>query len=295
MGQGTVHDMSTPEGMSPPQMRPLWTLHEKLARDFGAALSSLLRTAVDVTLKGVDQVTYGQFVYNLESPSCFHVLKAEPWDDRLMLDIEPSILHPMIDRLLGGAAEDEPPRRPLTDIEWCLAARIVRVFLEECRSAWRPVVDLKFDVLQVESNPRLLRILPADELVVLVGFEVAIGELRGMVRFCLPCRALERLGDRLLPEHPVPINQPGSDPLAAIRVTLAETQISARELADLRVGDIIATETAADSLASVSIEGATKFRAKPGTYQGRKAIRLTETIENPKGDGKEENEEGNAR
>ena len=68
-----------------------------------------------------------------------------------------------------------------------------------------------------------------------------------------------------------------------MRVTLAETQIAAGELADLRVGDIIATETAADSPAIVSIEGAAKFRAKPGTYQGRKAVRLTEAMENDEG------------
>ena len=62
-------------------------------------------------------------------------------------------------------------------------------------------------------------------------------------------------------------------------VTLAETQITAAELADLRVGDIIATETAADSPAMVSIEGVAKFRAKPGAYQGSRAVRLTEPIE----------------
>ena len=63
-----------------------------------------------------------------------------------------------------------------------------------------------------------------------------------------------------------------------MKVTLAETQISAGELADLRVGDIIATETAAEGPAIVSIEGTAKFRAKPGVFQGRKAVRLTERM-----------------
>ena len=66
-----------------------------------------------------------------------------------------------------------------------------------------------------------------------------------------------------------------------MEVTLAETQIAGDELADLRVGDIIATETAADSPAIVSIEGAARFRAKPGVYQGRKAVCITEPIEAP--------------
>ena len=151
---------------------------------------------------------------------------------------------------------------------------------------------LKLDVLQVESNPRLLRILPADELVILLGFEVSLGDLQGMIRLCLPCRAIERLGDQLLPDNVTPINHSVPGSVAAVRVTLAETQISAGELADLRVGDIIATETAAESPAIVSIEGAAKFCAKPGTYQGRKAVRLTEAVENARGEGREERGEG---
>jgi flagellar motor switch protein FliM len=215
----------------------------------------------------------------LETPACFHLLKADPLGERLMLDIEPAILYPMIDRLLGGGREEEPPpNRPLTEIELCLAARIVRLFLQECCHAWQDVADLKLDVLQVESNPRLLRILPADEMVILSGFEVAIGELRGLVRFCMPCRVIERIGDKLLLENLAGSSRCMSDSIAEVRVMLAETQITAGELADLRVGDIIATETDVNSPALVSIDGEGRFHAKPGAYQGRKAVCLADAI-----------------
>ena len=69
-----------------------------------------------------------------------------------------------------------------------------------------------------------------------------------------------------------------------VEITLAETPVDAEALADLRVGDIIATETAADSPVIVSIDGAARFLGKPGTYQGRKAVRLTEAIEPPSPD-----------
>lgn len=268
------------QSVGPQQLRRLRSMHASLARDFGTALSALLRSPVAVSLTGVEQLTYGQFVFNLETPACFHLLKADPLGERLMLDIEPSILYPMIDRLLGGGREeDPPPNRPLTDIELCLAARIVRLFLQECCHAWQDVVDLKLDVLQVENNPRLLRILPADEMVILSGFEVAIGELRGLARFCVPCRAIERIGDKLVLNDFARNDRYMSDSMADVRVTLAETQITAGELAELRVGDIIATETAVNSPALVSIDGECRFHAKPGAYQGRKAVCLADSIE----------------
>ena len=67
-----------------------------------------------------------------------------------------------------------------------------------------------------------------------------------------------------------------------MRITLAETPIAAAELADLRVGDIIATETAAGSPAVVSIDDVAQFRAKAGVCQGRKAVRITEAVESPR-------------
>lgn len=267
-------------GVGSHHMRRLRMMHANLARDFGAALSTLLRSPVTVSLTGVEQLTYGQFVYNLETPACFYLLKADPLGERLMLDIEPSILYPMIDRLLGGGREEEPPpNRPLTEIELCLAARVVRRFLQECCRAWQDMVELKLDVLQVESNPRLLRILPAEEMVVLSGFEVAIGELRGLVRFCVPSRVIEQIGDKLVPDDLARNDRSVSDTIAELRVMLAATQITAAELADLRVGDIIATETDVNTPAILSIDGEDRFRAKPGAYQGRKAVCLAEAIE----------------
>jgi flagellar motor switch protein FliM len=314
MGQGPAYDFSSPECLGPRQLQWLRTLHEGLARDFGVALSALLRTPVDVSLAGVDHRTYGEFLDHLDTPACFYVLKAAALDERLMLEIEPSILYPMIDRLLGGGGKGDrsdwpatnasrrcppaanrpcsarcpsvpgltqtkpvpfsSPGRPLSKIEVRLAARIARLFLAELHRAWKDTFDLKLDIMQVESNPRLLRVLPSDEMVVLVGFELTLADLRGMMRLCLPCRAIQRIGDGGKGDR--------SNALVEVEVTLAETQIAAAELADLRIGDIITTETAVGSPAVLSIAGdGQKFHAKPGVYQGRKAVCITEPIKPP--------------
>ena len=139
------------------------------------------------------------------------------------------------------------------------------------------MLDLKLDILQVESNPRLLRVLPSDEMVVVVGFQLTLGDLQGMMRLCLPCRAMQRIGGG---QHQAQ-SQSDGEGLVEVAVTLATTPIAADQLESLRVGDIIATETAVGSPAVVSIAGEPKFHAQPGVYQGRKVARLTEAIEPP--------------
>ena len=88
-------------------MRALQSLHEGFARNFGASLSALLRTIVESKLISVDQLTYSEFVYSLEIPTCFNLLRPTPLDGNWILDLSPSILYPIIDRMLGGTASAE--------------------------------------------------------------------------------------------------------------------------------------------------------------------------------------------
>ncbi len=105
----TPYDFKRRERVGKEQMRALQTLHEGFGRNFGAALSGLLRSIVEMKLTSVDQLTYSEFVFSLENPTCFNLLRADPLEGNLILDINPSILYPIIDRLLGGGRKDERP------------------------------------------------------------------------------------------------------------------------------------------------------------------------------------------
>ncbi len=294
--------------VAPHLLRRLRAVHDGLARDLGPAFSALLRTPCTVAVARLEEATYGQLLADIESPACFYLLKAEPFNaertktvpngqnglegvshtselspltsERLMLDIEPALLHSMIDRLLGGSGVEPAPGRPMTEIELSVATRVVRRFLERCAGAWKGSLDLNPEVLQAESNPRLLRVLPADETLFIISFEVDIGDVRGLMRLCLPTRTIERVADRLRVDGPRPAT-PAADGTLEVAVTLAKTPISERELDDLRVGDIIMTETPATSPAVVSLADIETYRGKPGLYQGRKAVVILEELGGP--------------
>ena len=291
----TLYDFKRPERVGKEQMRALQTLHEGFGRNFGAAMSALLRTIVEVKLTSVDQLTYGEFVFSLENPTCFNLLKAEPLEGNLILDINPSILYPIIDRLLGGGREGGAiTRRPLTEIELRLVSRITGLFLEELRRAWENVLDLHFEVVRVESNPQLVQIVPPNEVVVLVSFELSLREFRGMVNLCIPYNSIERIGGKLsannwaaygrrqaTPESIEHISRTVRSSLVQMHVRLAKTHISTEELFGLRVGDIISTEKDIHSPLVVSVEGIPKFRAFPGALKGHKAVRIHDIIADP--------------
>jgi flagellar motor switch protein FliM len=286
------YDFKRPERVGKEQMRSLQTMHEGFGRNFGAALSALLRTIVELKLTSVDQLTYSEFVFSLENPTCFNLINAPPLEGQLILDINLSLLFPIIDRLLGGGSDPGTVvRRPLTEIEMRLVSRITDLFCAEMKHAWENVLDLNLSIDRVESNPQLVQIVPPNEVVVLISFELSLGEARGMMNFCIPFNAIERIATRLsanswvsygkkmaTPENIKRISGQLSNALVEVVVDLAETNISTSDLIGLRVGDIIATEKDVERPLVVSVEGRPKFHAKAGAFKGHKAIQVVGTI-----------------
>lgn len=286
------YDFKRPERVGKEQMRALQSLHEGFGRNFGAELSALLRSIVEVKLTSVDQLTYSEFIFSLENPTCFNLLRAEPLEGYLILDINPSILYPIIDRLLGGGKESGAiARRPLTEIELRLMSRITQLFLNELRHSWENVLPLKLSVDRVESNPQLVQIVPPNEVVILISFELVLGEIRGMMNMCIPFNSIERISGKLssnnwatygkstsTPESAQQISRRIDRSIVDIVVTLAESKISTDDLLGLRVGDIITTDKDVREPLDVAVQGMTKFHAAAGALKGKKAVQIESVL-----------------
>lgn len=288
--QISVYDFKRPERVSKEQMRAFQALHEGFSREFGAALSGMLRAIVEVKLISVDQLTYSEFVFSLENPTCFNLLESKGLEGHLILDLSPSIIFPIVDRLLGGGKESIPsiPSRPLTEIELQLVSRITLLVINGLENAWHNVCNLGLKVTQIESNPQLVQIVPPNEVIVLVSFEITMGEVRGIMNLCIPFNTIEPLSGKLSSDTWSAYQKKGLDPKqrviledglskAAVKmiVNLAHTRLTARDLAHLAVGDVIMTEHPKEDGLEVVVEGCPMFMAKPGAVKGKKAIRVT--------------------
>jgi len=295
-GHVTIYDFKRPERVSKEQMRSFHALHEGFSREFGAALSGMVRSIVEVKLVSVDQLTYSEFVFSLENPTCFNLLRAEPLDGHIILDINPSIIFPMIDRLLGGGRSPQQtvPRRPLTEIELRLLSRLTDLVINGLKVAWSNVCELKLRVTQVESNPQLVQIVPPNEVVVLISFELSMGESRGIMNLCIPYNTIEPLAGKLAANSWTSYTQKQADPRQVVNletglssaavemvVYLASTRLTASEVVHLAVGDVICTENSKQQALTVCVEGRPKFEGFAGLIKGHKAVRVGKSIVTP--------------
>ncbi len=293
----SIYDFKRPERVSKEQMRAFHALHDGFVRELGAALSGMLRTIVETRLVNVEQLTYSEFVFGLETPTCFNLLRSDGLDGDMILVLTPSIIFPVVDRLLGGGREPrlDFPRRPLTEIELRLVSRITGLALRGLESAWANICDLKLRVNQVESNPQLVQIVPPNEVVVLISFELIMGETRGLMSLCIPFNTIEPLAGKLSTGSWTAYKRRKTDPVQQLNlqtgiaqasvemvVNLASASLKARDVMDLAVGDVIQTGRDVSRGAEVLIEGEPAFSASPGAWKGQKAIRIASVLERPR-------------
>jgi flagellar motor switch protein FliM len=284
-----TYDFKRPERVSKDQMRALEGLHEGFGRNFGAALSGFLRTIVEVNVAHIEQLTYSEFTHSLPNPTCFNLLKIAQLDGQMCLEISPLIVYPIIDRLLGGSSgELFIPQRPLTQIEQRLVSRITDRATQQLSEAWGHLTPTTFTVSDFESNPQLVQIVPPNETVVVIGFEVKMGNRAGTMSLCIPYNTIEPILSKLAAQNWFSYQKKDasggllkslttnvSSAPVEMRALLGSTTMTMRDLVSLGVGDVITTEKAQSRDVTIQVEGRNKFTAAIGQFRGKRAVRIT--------------------
>ena len=292
--QVTLYDFRRPNRVSKEQLRAFKGIHDKMARNLSSQISSIMRSIVEIQLHSVDQMTYGEFLMSLPSPTSFNVFSMKPLDGTGVLEINPSIAFPMLDRLLGGKGEPYGNSRELSDIEMNLLDTILRQIMQNLKEAWAPVAEIFPSIDVKETSPNVVQIVAQNEIVIMVVMEISIGYSSGMMNICYPVISLEavlsRLGSRELMFSETSSKKSRNRELqaliggAAVQVSaiLGGTDLTLKEILDLKIDDVIRLDRAANDTVVIDIDGREKYVASIGLQRYRKSVRIKEVIRTEK-------------
>ncbi len=285
------YDFLHPARVNKDQLRTLEGLHDNFARLLASSLSGIMRAVVDVDTAFVDQTTYGEFIRSLAKPSCSYQFTLGPTGGQAIVDVAPPLAFALIDRVFGGTGSAEgQATRPLTPVEIAQVNVMAKRLFEDLEATWRAILPVEVTDIQLETDPEFMQVTAANEIVVLLAFEVNTPSACGLVSLCYPFFTLEsilpRLGQRgnwRALEH----NQEerllanrfrlGAMPLEAT-VELGRTRLSLAEIQDLRVGDVVRLPVRLDDPINISFGGKPKLLAHPfATADGRLCAKVVGT------------------
>jgi flagellar motor switch protein FliM len=185
--QAVRFDFRRPDRIPKSQVRAIHLLHDTFVRNLVSSLSAYLRSYLAVNLVSVEQLSYAEFLDGLPSPTCMVSLGLKPYDGQGVLELNPSLVFPILEMLLGGTGKTTINiQRDITEIEQKLLDGLLRIILQDLREAWKVVTAVDFTVAAMETEPQLLHILAPNEAVVAIAVEVRIGETVGMMNIAMP-------------------------------------------------------------------------------------------------------------
>jgi flagellar motor switch protein FliM len=210
------------------------------------------------------------------------------------LELNPTVAFSMVDRMLGGTGESDSPNRPLTEIEQNVVDSVVNLLLDNLTEKWRAVTNVQFKIHGRETRPQMLQVMGPNETVILMVFDVRVGDARGMLNLCIPAAAIEAVGETFAQGWNRPRRQPTAEETAFLssnlgRIPLAitaeiATTLSARDMIELEPGDILSLGRACDQPLNVHVAGLPAFVGHLTQRNGSLAISVQPlTADSPEG------------
>lgn len=288
----TPYDFRRPIQLSREHQRTLQLGFDGFARQVTTVFTSSLRTVCTVTLAGIEQRTYAEYVDGLGASTYMTLFSADPMPGIGVLEMPLFATMSCIDHMLGGPGSDEQPDRPLTEIEDGVIRGLVERMLGEMRYSLDGIVALEPAVTGIEYSPQFAQVASAADVMVVVRLELRIGEQVHQMTVCLPFSGLlphlanangaGAMSDRermqraqsavLLQEqfHQVPV---------AVAVRFRPIEMDPKSLADLEPGSVIRLHHPASAPLDVAVDGNTFAHATPGTRGQRLAALIVTTPE----------------
>jgi flagellar motor switch protein FliM len=288
-----IYDFKRPDKFSKEQIRTISIMHETFARLTTNALSANLRSMVHVHVASVDQLTYEEFIRSIPTPTTLAVINMDPLKGNAILEIDPAITFSIIERLFGGTGETTKSQHELTDIEAAVMEGMIVRILGNMREAWAQVIDLRPRLGQIETNPQFAQIVPPTDMVVLVTLETKVGEVEGMMNFCIPYLTIEPIIGKLSAqfwyssarraatnENLNTLKEKLSTVDVAIVAEIGRINIPIKDVLSLRVGDVVRLyNVRVGDTFSLNIGNKKKYLCRPGIVGKKVAVQIVKKTE----------------
>ena len=286
----SIYDFARPSKFGKEQLRTLEVIFDNFARISSSFLTGYLRTTTTIEVISSEQVTYGEFNNSLLNPVVLSIIDFNPFKGSIILDLSSSIGYSMIDRILGGTGRTISKTRDFTEIEVILLSKIMEKLVTRLEEPWKQVCDIRPHLEKVETNSQFAQIMSPNEMVALVTLSIKVGDIEGLMNFCIPYIVIEPIVGKLNTKHwfsTIESNDGQYKPFVEkhleearvpISVIVGKTNITVDEFINIQVGDVIPLDSYVTSDFKVKVGDLTKFYAKPGINKGKNAIQITSVI-----------------
>lgn len=253
-------------------------------------LSNRLRKVVEIKKISANSYKFDDFIQTLPSPVCMAIFKIDPLKGAALISFDSPLVLCLVDSLLGGVGKNKVSvaNRMFTSIELCLAEKIAKEMLQDMEKAWAPLYATQMSILRMETNPRLVNIVPPEYQIVTMSLEIQIEDVVGNMVFAIPYMTIDPIRDKLKagmhfdlmaidPQWSSRLSKGILEAPLELSVEMGNANITLRELLELAPGDTIMLDKMSSGVMEmeIKIENVLKYSGVAGICHGNKAIQIS--------------------
>ena len=288
-----VYDFKRPDKFSKDQLRTLQMIHETFSRLVSTMLSGQLRTNCHIQVTSVDQITYEEFIRSIPELTILSVFDMGTLEGNAVLELNSNIGYVIIDRVFGGNGKGELSKaRELTDIESTVVEKFVGKMLGFLSEAWQDIIEIMPKIDQMETNPQFVQIAGPTEMVVLLSFEIKVGDASGIMNICYPAPLIDPIISKLTAQYWFSnVKKEKTDEnLKALKkrldkvsipviANLGKSVLNLEQFMELNVGDVITLDRDISDPVDIIVGNKRKFKGIPGIEGKKMAIAIEEILD----------------
>jgi flagellar motor switch protein FliM len=219
-----------------------------------------------------------------EPPSCFGMAMIRPQHCRVLLQVEYSVLFPIVGIALGAklGSFTSPERKP-TEIELQVISLLFRLLLADAYRAWAAPLKTQLETVTLEVEQRPARTFVATDQIFVTRFNLSVGEHTGQFSLAVPATLF---GSAMAQDDAAGRHQPesGGSPEAtlelmmpakvALHVWLDGAQMRLGDLMQLSEGQLVKLDHPVERRAVCTLNGTTGFTGQIVSTGARRAFML---------------------
>ena len=290
-GSVSLYDFASQDRIVRGRMPTLEMINERFARYFRVSMFNMLRRSAEISVGGVQMLKFTEYIHSLFVPTSLNIVRIHPLRGSALCVFDPKLVFIIVDNFFGGTGRHAKIEgRDLTATEQRIVSLVLNHAFNDLAEAWRPVVPVQFEFMNMELNPEFATIVSPTEVVVISSFHVELDGGGGQFQVVLPYAMLEPIRELL--DAGVQSDRVDKDDRWAVALredfkaadlklesSLAQVHLKVRDVLKLKEGDVIPITMPKNVI--VKAEGIPIYRGIYGEHNEMAAIKLSERIEKP--------------
>lgn len=288
-GSGRSYDLTSQDRIVRGRMPTLEMVNERFARYTRISLFNLLRRSADVAVGGIQIQKFGEYVHTLYVPTSLNMVKLRPLRGTGLIILDAKLVFKLVDNFFGGDGRHAKIEgREFTPTELRVVEMVLRDAFVDLKEAWKAVLPIEFEFVNAEVNPSMANIVSPSEVVVVSTFHVELDGGGGDMHITLPYSMIEPIRETLDAGLQTDVDDVDDRWIRSLRenimgatvklnCTVAEKDISLRDIIDIQKGDIIPVEIPEKLV--LTANDVPVLHTKLGTSKGNLALQIIEKIE----------------